>query len=185
MRFNIRQIVSLSTFVCLFLFSEASLGQTYKFKNYRTENGLPSEVIYLLSQDLDGYLWVGTTEGLSRFDGFEFFRVQFPDSSSGRYPTVSLKDKRGILWFGCNDGTLFYTAGRTLNQVTLSNSSGIGISSILEGPDGFIYVIGQRKPVFRIDPAKPEEAGIISFGPDPNIFSAAFTGAGEILIGTQ
>ncbi len=185
MRFNIRQIVSISTLVCLFLFSEVSLGQTYRFKNYRAESGLPSEVIYLLSQDNDGYLWVGTTEGLSRFDGFEFFKVQFPDSSSGRYPTVSLKDKRGILWFGCNDGTLFYTAGRTLKQVALSNSSGTGISSILEGPDGFIYVIGQRKPVFRIDPAKPEEAGIISFGPDPNIFSAAFTGAGEILIGTQ
>jgi len=82
MRFNIRQIVSLSTFVCLFLFSEASLGQTYRFKNYRAESGLPSEVIYLLSQDVDGYLWVGTTEGLSRFDGFEFFKVQFPDDEA-------------------------------------------------------------------------------------------------------
>jgi ligand-binding sensor domain-containing protein/serine phosphatase RsbU (regulator of sigma subunit) len=185
MRFSIIKKILFSTIVCLFLFSEISSGQTYRFRNYGIENNLPSDVIYLINQDNDGYLWVGTTEGLSRFDGFEFFKVNFPDSSSGRYPTVSLKDKRGILWFGCNDGTLFYSAGRTLKQVGMSNTSGTGISSILEGPDGFIYVLAQRKPLFKIDPARPGEAGIIPFEPDPNIFSAAFTDTAEILIGTQ
>ncbi len=185
MRFLIFKIIHFSTIVCLFLFSEVSSGQAYRFRNYRVENGLPSGVIYTLNQDNDGYLWVGTTEGLSRFDGFEFFKVMFPDSSSGRYPTVSMKDKNGILWFGCNDGSLFYTAGRILKQVTLSNSSGTGISSILEGTDGDIYVIPQRKPVYKIDPKKPAEADIITFRPDPGMFSATFTDTGEILIGTQ
>ncbi len=185
MRFLILQIIRFSTIVCLFLFSEVSSGQAYRFRNYRVENGLPSEVIYTLCQDNDGYLWVGTTEGLSRFDGFEFFKVQFPDSSAGCYPTVTLKDKHGTLWFGCNDGTIFYTAGRILKQVSMPNSSGASISSILEGPNGFIYVIAQRKPVFKIDPAKPSEAEIIYFESDPNMFSAAFSESGEMLIGTQ
>lgn len=185
MRFYILQIVRFSTIVWLFLFSEVSSGQAYKFRNYRAENGLPSEVIYSLSQDNEGYLWVGTTEGLSRFDGFEFYKVQFPDSSAERYPTVTLKDKRGILWFGCNDGTVFYTAGRLLKQVSLPNSSGTGISCILEGPDGLIYIIAQQKPVFKIDPAKPAQAVIISLEPDPTMFSAAFSDSGEMLIGTQ
>jgi ligand-binding sensor domain-containing protein len=167
------------------LFSEASCGQAFRFRNYKTENGLPSGVIYSLNQDNDGYLWVGTPEGLSRFDGFEFYKVQFPDSSAGRYPTVSMKDKNGILWFGCNDGSLFYTDGRSLKPVTLSNSSGTGISSILEGPDGYIYVLPQRKPVYKIDPKKPAEAEIITFRPDPGMFSATFTDSGEMLVGTQ
>ncbi len=185
MRFFILQIIRFGTIACFFLFSNITYGQAYRFRNYKVENDLPSGVVYILNQDNDGYLWVGTTEGLSRFDGFEFYKVQFPDSLAGHYPTVSLKDKHGILWFGCNDGTLFYTAGRILKQVALSNSSGTGISSILEGPDGYIYVIAQRKPVFRIDPAKPAEAEIIHFGPDPNMFSATLTDSGEILIGTQ
>ena len=50
---------------------------------------------------------------------------------------------------------------------------------------GKLYVIAQRKPVFRIDPVKPAEAEMISFNPDPAIFSAAFTETGEILFGTQ
>ena len=176
--------ISLSTVACLFLFAEVASGQAYRFRNYGRENNLPSEVIYTINQDNNGYLWVGTTEGLSRFDGFGFYMVQFPDSAGGRYPTVSLKDKDGNLWFGCNDGTLFYTSGRILEQIILPNSSGTGVSSILEGPDGYVYVIAQRKPVYKIDPAR-HEAKIITLSPDPNIFSAAFTDSGELLLGTQ
>jgi ligand-binding sensor domain-containing protein/serine phosphatase RsbU (regulator of sigma subunit) len=177
--------ISLSTIACLFLFAEVSISQAYRFRHYGRENSLPSEVIYTINQDNSGYLWVGTTEGLSRFDGFGFYMVQFPDSTSGRYTTVSMKDKKGNLWFGCNDGNLFYTSGSELKQIILPNSSGTGISSILEGADGYVYVIAQRKPVYKIDPAKPEEAHSITLGLDPNIFSATFTDSGEMLLGTQ
>lgn len=175
----------ISTLVCFFILTQVTFGQSYRFRNYGAVNNLPSEVIYTLIQDNSGYLWVGTTEGLSRFDGFSFYNVQFPDSSTGRYPTVSIKDKKGNLWFGCNDGTLFHTSGRILEETSLPEASGTGISSILEGQDGKLYVIAQRKPIFRIDPLKPAEAEMISFNPDPTIFSAAFAETGEILFGTQ
>ena len=173
------------TMLCLFLFSGIVAGQSYRFRNYGNENDLPSKVIYTLNQDNNGYLWIGTTEGVSRFDGFSFYKVQFPDSVSGRYPTSSLKDKKGNLWFGCNDGTLFYSAGRFLRQVSLPDSSGTEISTILEGTDGKIYVIPQHRPVYKIDPGKPSKADIISLDADPAMFTASFTGSGELLIGTQ
>jgi ligand-binding sensor domain-containing protein/serine phosphatase RsbU (regulator of sigma subunit) len=182
---HIFQKIRISALVCFVILTQVSLGQSYRFRNYGVVNNLPSEVIYTLIQDNSGYLWVGTTEGLSLFDGFGFYNVQFPDSSAGRYPTVSIKDKKGNLWFGCNDGTLFHTSGRILEETSLPDASGTGISSIIEGPDGRIYVIAQRKPVFRIDPAKPAVAEKISFSPDPTIFSAAFTNAGELFFGTQ
>jgi ligand-binding sensor domain-containing protein len=175
----------ISTLVCVLILSQVSFGQSYRFRNYGAVNNLPSGVIYTLIQDNSGYLWVGTTEGLSRFDGFGFYNVQFPDSSGGRYPTVSIKDRKGNLWFGCNDGTLFHSSGRILEKTSLPEASGTGISSILEGSDGNLYVIAQRKPVFRIDPAKPAEAEMISFSPDPTIFSASFTDTGELLFGPQ
>lgn len=171
--------------ICLVLFSEISSGQAFRFRNYGTENDLPSEVIYTLVQDNNGYLWVGTTEGLARFDGFSFFRVSYQDSSSGRYPTVSIRDSRGMLWFGCNDGTLFYTAGNELHQTVLPNSSGSGISSVLEGSDGRIYVISQRMPLFVVDPGNPGEGQRIESQADPTMFSAALASTGELLIGTQ
>ena len=69
--------------------------------------------------------------GLSRFDGFNFFPVQYPDSLNSRYPTVSHKDKDGKLWFGCSDGSVFIARGNKLINVPLSNSK--SISDILEG----------------------------------------------------
>jgi ligand-binding sensor domain-containing protein/serine phosphatase RsbU (regulator of sigma subunit) len=179
------QKIRISTLVCFFVLTQLSSGQSYRFRNYGVVNNLPGGVIYTLIQDNSGYLWVGTTEGLSLFDGFNFYNVQFPDSSSGRYPTVSIKDKKGNLWFGCNDGKLFHTSGKILSETTLPEASGTGISSIIEGSDGNLYVIAQRKPVFRINTEKPGQADTIAFGPDPTIFSAAFTNSGEILLGTQ
>lgn len=175
----------ISTFLCFFLLSAVSYSQTYRFKNYGIENNLPSEVIYTIIQDHNGYLWVGTTEGLFRFDGIEFFRVQLPDSAGGGYPTVSLKDKNGNLWFGFNDGTLFFTEGTLLKQIVLPNSSGTAISSLLEGPDDKIYAISQRKPLFRIDPARLSGVEIMTLDTDPNIFAGCFTSNGNLLLGTQ
>lgn len=168
---------------CLFLFSAILNSQTYRFRNYGIENNLPSNVIHTLNQDTDGYLWIGTTDGISRFDGFEFFKIHFPDSVAVRYPTVSFRDKNETLWFGCSDGTLFYSDRNRLKQVTLSNSS--SISAILHGQDGFIYVIPQRKSVFRINPSLPDEVQTYLYEADPIIFSASFNSHGNLIIGTQ
>jgi ligand-binding sensor domain-containing protein/serine phosphatase RsbU (regulator of sigma subunit) len=177
--------IKLSALACLLLLCETLTGQAYRFRDYGQENNLPSEVIYTLNQDKSGYLWVGTTEGLSRFDGFDFFRVEFPDSVTGRYPTVSIKDSNGNLWFGCNDGTVFYADGTELKKADLPESSGTGISSILESPDGELYIIPQRKPLFRINRDKPSVADIVAFGSDVNMSSACMASSGLILIGTQ
>ncbi|HBC79106.1 MAG TPA: hypothetical protein DEO60_06205 [Bacteroidales bacterium] len=177
--------IRIGTLVCFFILTQLSSGQSYRFRNYGVVNNLPGGVIYTLIQDNNGYLWVGTIEGLSLFDGFNFYKVQFPDSASGRYPTVSIKDNKGNLWFGCNDGKLFHTSGKILSETALPEASGTGISSIIEDADGNLYVIAQRKPVFRINTEKPGKADTIAFGPDPTIFSAAFTNSGEILLGTQ
>jgi Two component regulator propeller len=129
----------ISTLSCLLLFSIILDGQTYRFKNYGIDSKIPNGFIYTLNQDNNGYLWVGTGNGLSKFDGFDFYNIEFPDSLQGRYPTSCLKNSDGTLWFGCNDGSVFFTENGNLKSVNLSNTR--SISAMLSGPDGFIYVI--------------------------------------------
>ena len=183
MNFNITLRILNSTIGCLFLFSSILNGQTYSFKNYGAESDIPGGFVYTINQSNDGFLWVGTGNGLSRFDGFSFFNVQYPDSSTSRYPTVSLKDKNGRLWFGCSDGSVFFAEKSILIPVSLSNSK--SISDLLEGPDGLIYIIPQGKAVFGINPNKPEEIHQYYFSADPVMFSASFTKSGSLLVGTQ
>jgi len=183
MRFNINFKILISAVGFFFLFSSLSNGQNYSFTNYGIERDIPNAFVYTISQSNDGFLWVGTASGLSRFDGYNFIRVQYPDSSVGRYPTKSLKDKQGTLWFGCSDGTVLYVRENKLIAVPISNTK--SISELIEGPDGLIYIIPQGTAVFSVNPLKPEEVHQYSLSVDPVLFSASFTNSGNMLIGTQ
>ncbi|MCJ7446902.1 MAG: SpoIIE family protein phosphatase [Bacteroidales bacterium] len=183
MRFVSKKKIFYSTIGCLFLFSVLTNGQTYRFKNYGTDSKIPDRFIYTLNQDNNGFLWVGTGAGLARFDGFDFYEVFFPDSAAGRYPTVSLKDKNGTIWYGCNDGSVYYTEEGNLKTLSLSNTR--SITDLLEGPDGFIYVIPQGNNIFSINPIRTNEVQTYSIDQNLVLFSACFTEAGNILFGTQ
>jgi ligand-binding sensor domain-containing protein/serine phosphatase RsbU (regulator of sigma subunit) len=183
MRFNINFKVLISTIGSLFLFSSLSSGQIFSFVNYGTERNIPNGYVYTIIQSDNGFLWVGTANGLSRFDGYNFFPVQYPDSSVGRYPTKCLKDKLGTLWFGCSDGAVLYEKENKLISVPVSNTK--SISELIEGPDGQIYIITQGKTIFSINPSKPGEVHKYSISVEPALLSASFTNTGNLLIGTQ
>jgi ligand-binding sensor domain-containing protein/serine phosphatase RsbU (regulator of sigma subunit) len=179
----INRKIIFSTIMCLFLFSVQLNAQTFRFRNYGPDSKIPNRFIYTINQDNNGYLWVGTGKGLSKFDGFEFYNVGFPDSVTSRFATSAIKDKNGTLWFGCNDGTVFYTTENGLMSLDLSNNK--TISAVLEGPDGFIYIFPQGGEIFKVNPIVPSEIKSYSVDPDLVLLSACFTQTGDILIGTQ
>jgi ligand-binding sensor domain-containing protein/serine phosphatase RsbU (regulator of sigma subunit) len=183
MKLKIKMKIIISTFWCLFLFSGISFCQTFSFRNWGAESNIPSGFIYTIDQSDDGFLWLGTGNGISRFDGFSFFNVQYPDTVSGRYPTTSIKDKQGTIWYGCSDGSLFYTKNNHLIQVPISNSR--SISALVQGPNDKIYVLPQGQMIFEIDPSKPLDVRQFPFNETSVIFSASFTKNGRLLIGTQ
>src|SRR5262245_55733908 len=51
------------------------LGDLYSEQLRTSEDGLPSNEIHAVAQTNDGFLWIGTTRGLARFDGTHFRRV--------------------------------------------------------------------------------------------------------------
>jgi signal transduction histidine kinase/ligand-binding sensor domain-containing protein len=75
---------------------------------WTAENGLPDSSVTALAQTPDGYLWVGTYNGLLRFDGlnFETFDPEnTPALGHARIRSLVL-DKRGTLWINTFDGSL-------------------------------------------------------------------------------
>lgn len=82
MKFNTFFKATGSTVMCLFLFSYVLNGQTYSFRNYSDEYNIPDGFVYTINQANNGYLWVGVSNGIARFDGFEYFPVEYPDSYS-------------------------------------------------------------------------------------------------------
>lgn len=97
-----------------------SLNPKYKisqfvFKRWTMEDNLPSNSIRTITQTSDGYLWIGTNNGLVRFDGVKFQTFNSENTSQFKYNQVNalLAGKDGELWIGTNsDGLLYYKQGK-------------------------------------------------------------------------
>jgi serine phosphatase RsbU (regulator of sigma subunit)/ligand-binding sensor domain-containing protein len=175
--FALRSIIQ----VCLILISVQAFPQSYSFRNYGSEYGIPNGFVYTISQTDDGFLWVGTGNGIARFDGHRFYTVLFPDSVD-RNPAVSFKDKRGNIWFGCSDGTVFRTKGSKLEKIYLANDR--SISQIADDDGGNIYIIPQGGAIFKVDPVSGSVTSSMPVPAEFTLFSAIFD-KGRLLLGTQ
>lgn len=85
---------------------------TYYFKNYQVQDGLSSNTITSILQDRKGFIWIGTRNGLNRFDGntFKVFHNDLSDENSlGNNSIFSLfEDDKEQLWIGTYSGIYIY-----------------------------------------------------------------------------
>lgn len=82
------------------------------FRNYGPDDGLPISSVTAYAEDGDGFLWVGTSSGLARWDGYHF-RVYHKDPKDPRslqddFIWCLRSDGRGRLWIGTNGGVARY-----------------------------------------------------------------------------
>jgi ligand-binding sensor domain-containing protein/signal transduction histidine kinase len=82
----------------------------YQTTTWRVEDGLPQSTVTCIAQSADGYLWLGTQNGLVRFDGVKF-RVfdenNTPAIKNSRIVHL-LSEKDGTLWVGTEHGGLVF-----------------------------------------------------------------------------
>ena len=80
------------------------------FHNFGVADGMPSSTVWKLAQDRDGYLWIGTADGLARYDGvgFRVYRHDAADlaSLSGNDVTALFVDRDNRVWCGGEDAGL-------------------------------------------------------------------------------
>lgn len=109
--------------------------QNLYFERFSYEQGLSESNVTAILQDRDGFVWIGTTNGLNRFDGYKFsvFRHNPADSTTliNNAITTLYEDRAGRLWIGTQNGfsifdrkkgtfTNFHTEENAQN--TLSNN---------------------------------------------------------------
>jgi diguanylate cyclase (GGDEF)-like protein len=78
------------------------------FKRFSLNEGLPSAYINTLTQTQEGYIWIGSKSGLSRFDGYDFLNFRLTDELEGtgisNDVTAVLPDDNHSLWVGTDSG---------------------------------------------------------------------------------
>ncbi len=84
-----------------FVFQIIGYGQNYALKQYSVKEGLASSLVYCAKQDLKGFLWIGTDNGLCRFDGKQFVTYTATDGLPDNEVLEIWIDSKGRVWLSC------------------------------------------------------------------------------------
>ena len=121
----------------------ASLGG-YVCTVWTASDGLPGNTVTDLIQSRNGYIYIGTYEGLVRFDGIEFNLIShmMDDKYVFRSARSIYEDSRGNIWVGANDeGVLcIYQNGEVASYSVADGLPNNSVRSITEDRDGNIWV---------------------------------------------
>lgn len=96
-------------FAC-FAQAEEEGAEHFSFRHLSVEDGLSQVMVTCMIQDKQGFIWLGTKDGLNRYDGYDFkiYRHEPGNSTliSDNYITAMAEDPEGIIWIGTDQGGL-------------------------------------------------------------------------------
>ena len=150
----------------LLLLSLYSVAQEPEFSRLGVNEGLSQNSVYGLLQDKQGFLWIGTGDGLNRYDGKNFvqYRGSYNDTSgaglSARIITGRIaEDSKERLWFGSNNGlilfdkrTQIFTDPVNFNPSLKKFNTGIRVIGI--DRNDHVWLHNDKNDLFVLDPSK-------------------------------
>lgn len=113
-----------------------------KIEHYSVDNGLSQGSANCIFQDKKGFIWIGTQDGLNKFDGYKFLVYQHnpldTTSISGNWIYGIDEDDNGIIWLATQNGlNSFNPVTNKFKHYDINNEE--EIFSVLVGSEGYIW----------------------------------------------
>ncbi|MCE2613096.1 ATP-binding protein [Flavobacteriaceae bacterium D16] len=168
------------------LISNWLLSQSLTFDHYGLEDGLSQQTIRCIIKGRDGFLWLGTQDGLNRFDGknFKVYQHHPKDSLSisGNYINRLLENTDGTIWIATGgDGVCYYAPETdTFSKVPLENGNYITLAI---DKNGNVYTSTDQAGLIVL--IKTENYARTYFNIDKKIVTALAVEDNSLLVGTK
>lgn len=151
---------AVSITVAMVLISSSAAAEQLPLKNYTTADGLASDLVQCILSDSHGYLWFGTADGISRFDGYGFTNMSVADGLPGANVHAIIEARDGTYWAATNAGVFHWDPARgRIGSHDASNSvhvdaggRGDDVRTLLEDRAGAMWV-GTLTGLYRLDRA--------------------------------
>ncbi len=164
------------------ILSNQTFSQSYKFRNFSVKDGLAQSFVYSIIQDVQGYLWVGTGNGLSRFNGFTFENYTAKDSLADNFISSGIVDGK-CLWFGHLNGKLSCFNGKKFHTVTNPIFIQSPMTHFAKDLDGHVWVSSYSEGLLELNKQK----GVVkrdTFKAQQFVTTFEFLNEKELLVGT-
>jgi signal transduction histidine kinase/ligand-binding sensor domain-containing protein len=159
----------------------------YVRERWGSERGFPSGPVYAIAQTADGYLWIGTAEGLVRFDGLNFQLFSRANTAGPAGAVLGLTaDSENNLWVRLQGAHLLrYHDGKFDDASSGFERPEVAVTAMGKGKDGTAIFAGLRNGTFRYTAGR-----FLKFAPMPSlpnflVISVAEMTDGRILLGTR
>ncbi len=172
--------------------------ETPQFRQVGVGDGLPSSTIAALALDRDGYLWIGTRDGLARYDGVGYRLYRHVPGDAASLPGNSVQalyvDARNRLWVGVESQGLAVLdtdrgAFRHLSQASQPILRSDDVWSITGTPDGMVWIGTYGGGLYRLDAQErftrflPSKRSANQL-PAPDVPAMAVDASGALWLGT-
>jgi ligand-binding sensor domain-containing protein/signal transduction histidine kinase len=121
-----------------------SLGEgklPFTFRSWQRQQGLPQDLIRAIAQTSDGYLWIGTDDGVARFDGVKFVSFGLPEGLHSGSVRALFGDKQGTLWIGSAGGGLIRCQDGRFTPFTMRDGlPSDSVTALAEDGDGRLWI---------------------------------------------
>ncbi len=128
------------------------LQDDWRWVQFTREDGLPSMQVQFVAEAADGTVWVGTDNGLARYDGWEWHRVAPPNGRAVGPLRAMATAADGRVWLA-GEQSLFRTTGDGLEHVTLPHraSSPLDVAAVEDGAVYALTILGTTVAICRVD----------------------------------
>jgi ligand-binding sensor domain-containing protein len=170
----------------IFLFAGELWGQVPFFHQYPLLKKRESLAVNAIHQDRQGFIWLGTTRGLIRFDGKDYIQYTVADSLPDNKVTAIAEDSLGRIWTGHANGKIAMMTGKRFVKFEPQEGSSVEpVSDILFDGKGNLWFstlndglyFYRKSRLYRLD----EQDGM----PDLYVYDLALAADGTVYAGTD
>ena len=140
-----RRVLVLLLLVCAATGARGAGNQPNEFRNLTVADGLSQSTVTAIAQDDSGFVWLGTQDGLNRYDGYSFrvFRNAQTDTQSLSESNITALyvDRDGTLWVGTKNGLNRYNPEREdFTRYLNRDRNPIGVYGIADAEPGALWI---------------------------------------------
>ena len=154
-----KRLVILFTTLLLCFHSSLVNAQRIFSTSYTMDDGLAANRVYSILQDSCGFIWFGTDDGLSRFDGIRFknYLSEYINSTTSNSVKKILIDRRGKMWIGLDNGVVIYDY-KTDSFKPFKAKTQKGemiqtyVTDMIEDSDGEVWIATNSEGLYRFSP---------------------------------